>query len=88
MLNEDRLRKEIEDTWGAFGAHAEIYSDLLSRLKKLETALKNCEVLVNEVFQETGDHRFMDASDTARELLENTVSMNQIELPIAAIGDN
>lgn len=35
----------------------------------LLAALRRCEELCNEIWQETGDHEFMHASDAAREAI-------------------
>ena len=79
MFNEDRLRKEIGRIWGPNGIHAAFYSDLLCRVRELETALKSCEVLVDSVFQETGDQRFKHAGDAARKALENDAISSSVE---------
>ena len=34
VFDEQALRKEIEEHWGAHGAHAEVYNDLLRRIEE------------------------------------------------------
>ena len=34
MFNEITLQEEIEKMWGAYGAHAEVYQELLKRAQK------------------------------------------------------
>lgn len=36
IFNEKTLGEEIKKKWGEYGAHYEVYMDLLKRLKELE----------------------------------------------------
>lgn len=43
---------------------------LMNAVPDLLSALNHCDELCNDMFQETGDFKFMDASDKARAAIE------------------
>lgn len=60
VFNELRLRQEINDKWGAHGAHAEVYSMLLTdrdRLKALCEELREALVIIIATYEAAGSYQ-------------------------------
>lgn len=71
LFNEQTLRDEIVAKWGEYGAHAEVYDDLLKRLAELEAEqtelLGRLETIYEECLSTRNWDTVMEQSDLTSE---------------------